>query len=323
MPEPAKFKEIERNRGVDSLKPGPGWIMVPQGKSNIVCLTGAAGYGLPKAVEGKDYVKIDVISEDKYSDAIGRTNALSIGKDDKLLRITGLIQGPGKIVATKGGDKAELKFSVHGKRTFNIAFFFLHDLDGQNVPTSRTRFKKEDADGWLAQLNQVFGAQANIWFDKSKPEKNMPLAIPGLGKEVTPDHAKMLAEHKDAQVATGKTKESKAPIRVFFAGRELRSIDSDHPAGFYHIKSKVILLKDQVDPDPKGYAGYKVVPQSLMLKTLAHEIGHFLNHFGGGGEGHDFYLENGYIGDILNTMDGTNIKISEQRVFDWNPIMKK
>ena len=171
---PAKFKEIERNRGVDSLKPGPGWIMVPQGKSNIVCLTGGAGYGI-KAVEGKNYVKIDVISEDKYSDAIGRTNALSIGKDDKLLRITGMIQGPGRIVATKGGDKAELKFSVLGTRTFSISFFFLHDADGQNPPTSRTRFKKEDATGWVAQLNQVFGPQANIWFNK--PEKNMPLAI--------------------------------------------------------------------------------------------------------------------------------------------------
>ena len=320
MPEPAKFKEIERNRGVDSLRPGPGWIMVPENKSNIVCLTGGAGYGW-KAVEGKDYVKIDVISEDKYSDEIGRVNALSIGKDDKLLRITGLIQGPGKIVATKGGDKAELKFSVHGKRTFNIKFFFLHDLDGQNVPTSRTRFTDKDADGWLAQLNQVFGSQANIWFNK--PEKNMPLAISGLGKEVTPDHAKMLAEHKDTQVATGKTKESKAPIRVFFAGRELRSIDNKHPAGFFHTDAKVILLKDQVDPDPKGYAGYKVVPQSLMLKTLAHEIGHFLNYFRPPGQAHDFYVTNGYVSDILNTMDGTNIKISEQRVLHWNPIMKK
>jgi hypothetical protein len=316
---PAKFKEIERNRGVDSLKPGPGWIMVPQGKSNIVCLTGGAGYGI-KAVEGKNYVKIDVISEDKYSDAIGRTNALSIGKDDKLLRITGMIQGPGRIVATKGDDKAELKFSVLGTRTFSISFFFLHDADGQNPPTSRTRFKDKDATGWLAQLNQVFGSQANIWF---KPEKNMPLAISGLGKEVTPDHAKMLAEHKDTQVATGKTKESKAPIRVFLAGPVLRSMDSDHPAGFYHILSKVILLKDQQDPNPKDYAGYKVVPQSLMLKTLAHEIGHFLNYFGGSGQGHDYYLSNGYVGDILNTMDGTNIKISEQRVSDWNPIVKK
>ena len=33
---PAKFKEIERNRGVDSLKPGPGWIMVPAKASPIL-----------------------------------------------------------------------------------------------------------------------------------------------------------------------------------------------------------------------------------------------------------------------------------------------
>jgi hypothetical protein len=32
-----KFEEIDRNSGVDSLKPGPRWIMVPEGKSNI-CL---------------------------------------------------------------------------------------------------------------------------------------------------------------------------------------------------------------------------------------------------------------------------------------------
>jgi hypothetical protein len=122
---PAKFKEIERNRGVDSLKPGPGWIMVPQGKSNIVCLTGAAGYGLPKAVEGKDYVKIDVISEDKYSDAIGRTNALSIGKDDKLLRITGLIQGPGRSSPPRAATRPNSSFRCMANgRSISHSFSF-------------------------------------------------------------------------------------------------------------------------------------------------------------------------------------------------------
>jgi hypothetical protein len=309
---PAKFEEIDRNRGVDSLRPGPAWIMVPEGKSNIVCLTGGAGY-VVKAVEGKNYVKIDVIGEDKYSDEIGRINALFIGKDDKLLRITGLNRGPGKIVATKGSDKAELEFSVHGIRTFDISFFFLQDLDS---PTPRTMFTQKDATTWVEQLNQVYGSQANVWF---KLDKNKPLPISGVGGEVTPDHAKMLAAHKDAQVATGKTRESKAPIRVFLAGSALRSIDSDHPAGFYHIPTKVILLKDQQDPNPWDYLGSKVIPQSLMLKTLAHEIGHFLNYFQGNGKGHDYYMETGYVGDVLNTMDGTNIKISKQRVLDWNP----
>ena len=91
----AKFEEIERNSGVDSLRPGTEWIMVPKGKSNIVRLTGGAGYGV-KAIAGKDYVSIDEISTDKHADEVGRINAPTIGKDDKLLRITGLRCGRGR-----------------------------------------------------------------------------------------------------------------------------------------------------------------------------------------------------------------------------------
>ena len=306
----AKFEEIERNSGVDSLKPGTEWIMVPKGKSNIVRLIGGAGYSV-KAVEGPDYVRIAEIGKDKHADEVGRVNAPSIGKDDKLLRITGLHRGPGKIAATKGKDKAELKFSVHGDRSFKITFFFLCDLDGQNPPKPRSVFSQKDATGWIEKLNQVYGPQANIWFE---PGKHMPLAIPGLDAVVTADHAQMLAEHKDTQVAAGKTKESKAPIRVFLAGPSLRSSDKSHPAGFYHIASKVILLKDQQEPAPSSEG-----PKSLMLKTLAHEIGHFLTYLQGNGQGHDFFQSTGYLNDILNTMDGSNIKISRQRVLDWNP----
>lgn len=306
----AKFEEIERNSGVDSLKPGAEWIMVPKGKSNIVRLTGGAGYGI-KAVEGTNKVSIAEISKDKHGDEVGRINAPLIGKDDKLLRITGLHQGPGKIAATKGRDTTELKFSVHGDRKFSVSFFFLCDFDGQNRPKPRSAFSEKDATGWIEKLNQVYGPQANIWFE---PGKSMPLAVSGLDAVVTADHAQMLAEHKDTQVAAGKTRESKAPIRVFLAGPSLRSTDKSHPAGFYHIASKVILLKDQQEPAP-GSEG----PKSLMLKTLAHEIGHFLNNLQTRGEGHDLFRKTGYLSDILNTMDGSDIKISRQRVLDWNP----
>jgi hypothetical protein len=308
----ARFEEIAPNSGVDSLRPGAEWIMVPKGKSNFVCLTGGAGYGV-KAVEGKSYVRIAEISEDKHADEIGHINALFIGKDDKLLRITGLQRGPGKIAATKGSDKAELKFSVHGSRTFNISFFFLHDLDAQNRSTPRTAFSQKDAAGWVERLNQVYGPQANIWFELGK---NTPLAVSGLGAVVTSDHAQMLADHKDAQVATGKSKESKAPIRVFLAGPALRSSDTLDPFGFYHIESKVILLQDQQEPNIWDKLGG---PTSLMLKTLAHEIGHFLNHLQGAGQGHKHYEDTGYVSDILNTIDGSDIKISRQRVLDWDP----
>lgn len=306
----ARFEEIERNSGVDSLKPGAEWIMVPKGKSNLVRLTGGAGYGI-KAIEGTNKVSVAEVRKDKHGDEVGRINEPFIGKDDKLLRITGVHQGPGKIAATKGSDKAELKFSVHGSRTFNISFFFLSDIDGQNPPKPRSAFSDKDTTGWVEKLNQVYGPQANIWFELGK---NIPLAISGLDAVVTADHAKMLAEHKDTQVAAGKTKESKAPIRVFLAGPSLRSTDRSHPAGFYHIASKVILLKDQQEPAPSSEG-----PKSLMLKTLAHEIGHFLTYLQGNGQGHDFFRDSGYVSDILNTMDGGNIKISRQRVLDWNP----
>jgi hypothetical protein len=306
----AKFEEVERNRGVDSLKPGLEWIMVPKGGSNIVCLTGGAGYSIAVS-EGKDYVSVAKVAEAKYRDEIGLVNALFIGKDDSLFKVTGKNRGPGKIAAIKGKDKTELKFSVQGSRTFGISFFYLHDLDAQNVATSRTMFSPKDGAGWVSQLNDVYGPQANIWFELGK---NQPLAVSGLGAEVTSDNAQMLANHKEAQVATGKTKESKAPIRVFLAGPKLRSVDSSHPAGFYHIASKVILLKDQKAPNI--WAGEFREP---MLKTLAHEIAHFLNYLQGQGQGHEFYQSSGYLSDILNTMDGSNIKISRQRVLDWNP----
>ena len=308
----AKFEQIERNTGVDSLQPGTEWIMVPKGKSNLICLTGGAKHRV-EAVEGKTYVRIDVIHEDKYADEVGRINALFIGKNDKLLRITGLHRGPGRIVASNGSDKAELKFSVHGPRTFNVSFFFLYDLDGQNRPMPRSAYGPNDAVGWVEMLNTVYGQQANIWF---AVDKNMPLAVSGLPGIVSSDNAQMLANHKDAQVATGKTKESKAPIRVFLAGPTIRSIDNSHPNGFYHVATKVIIMKDQKDPNFwENGDGRK----HLMVKTLAHEIGHFLNYLQGAGQGHDFFLKTGYVSDILNTMDGQNIKISRQRVLDWNP----
>lgn len=307
----ARFEEVDRNSGVDSLKPGTEWIMVPKGGSNIVCLTGGAGYRV-EASESKSYVSVAEVAEDRYRDEIGLINTLFIGKNDKLIKITGKSRGPGKITAAKGRDKAEIKFSVHGSRTFNISFFFLHDLDAQNAATSRTAFSPHDATGWVSRLNDVYGLQANIWFELGK---NRPLAVAGLGAEVSSDHAAMLAGHKETQIAPGNTKESKAPIRVFLAGPKLRSTDKSHPAGFYNIASKIILLKDQ-KKEPNVWAGEFPAP---MLKTLAHEIGHFLNYLQGQGQGHEFYQTSGYLSDILNTMDGNNIKISRQRVLDWNP----
>ena len=53
---------------------------------------------------------------------------------------------------------------------------------------------------------------------------------------------------------------------------------------------------------------------------MAHEIAHLLNyHRKASTPGHDYYKTCGYASDVLNTLDGTDIKIPHQRVLDWNP----
>jgi hypothetical protein len=35
--------------------------------------------------------------------------------------------------------------------------------------------------------------------------------------------------------------------------------------------------------------------------------------------GHEYFKKCGYLSDVLNTMDGNDIKIPHQRVLGWNP----
>ncbi len=109
-------------------------------------------------------------------------------------------------------------------------------------------------------------------------------------------------------------KTSGALINVFLAGSRIRTLDDgDHPNGFFHITRNLIVVRDRFVTD--SWAGQS----APMLATIAHEIGHFMNYKRGAGEGHDFYAKCGYQSDILNTLDGKDIKIPRQRVLDWNP----
>ena len=104
-----------------------------------------------------------------------------------------------------------------------------------------------------------------------------------------------------------------ADIKIFFAGAKIKAQDNQHTShinGFYHVEQKIIIMKDRSAESGK--------PGNPMLQTMAHEIGHWLNYNHGPGQGHNFYQDVGYTSDILNTMDGNDIKIPRQRVLDWN-----
>jgi hypothetical protein len=298
----ARFEEVVRNRGVDSALPGHEWMMVPHKGDNLISLADGDGYVV--AEPGRGRLTIREVTKEYMAEVRQALGPLSVllPPNTRVFRVGGRATGETTLVATKGSQRAALTVSVHPKRLYKIAFYFLQDRGAAGAATQRTAFSPTAARGWVASLNEVFGPQANIWFELGRSEY-LPLA--GLGAAVgSPSDLAALAATRAA---------SGAPITVFVAGPRIVSVDRSEPLGFYDQPSKVIVVQDQFVADP--WAG-RTAP---MLKTIAHEIGHYLNDVRGGGQGHDFFRGSGYNADILNTLDGGDIKIPHQRVLDWNP----
>ena len=294
-----RFEEVMPRRGVDSVQLGQEWMMIPVGGNNLVRLTQSSGF-VVKAVSKKLRLEVKEVLVKEWPIILGKIGTFFANPADRLFRVTGKNPGPAKLSAKKGTLETILEVSVHKKLTFTVAFFFLQDQDSQGKVQPRTAFTPADADKWISSLNDVFGPQANIWFKKVKADW---LPVQSLGAEVSVDHAEMLAQKKEPD----------AKINIFLAGPRIRSSDSNHANGFYHISHNLIILKDQFVVDHWGQGA------SPMLSTMAHEIGHLLNYTRGVGEGHDFFRKCGYNSDILNTVSGIDIKIPHQRVLDWNP----
>lgn len=296
----ARFEEVDRNRGVDSEPPGREWMIVPKSGENLVRLTDGGGF----RVSGGSRLGVKEVVAKDWPLLLGKFGAFiaSIAwKDSRLFSVTGIHPGLATLSAKKGTLKTTLNVSVHNKLTLTVAFFFLQDQDSKGNVQPRTAFTLAVADEWINGLNNVFGPQANIWF---KMVKAAWLPVPNLSAEVSDRDAESLA----------KNKQSNAKINIFLAGqRIINSTDKTHPHGFYHHNHKLIIVQDQFVTDPWSQ------PASPMLSTIAHEIGHLMNYARGVGTGHDFYQESGYNSDILNAIDGNDIKIPHQRVLDWNP----
>lgn len=300
----ARFEEVGPNQGVDSIKPGVEWMMVPLGGTNLVCLSDGAGYSAPAESPGRSKLKdiTEMPSKAVWGTGVWGGAGFFLRPNSRFFRVRGRAGGETALEAKKGTLKVQLAISVHPKRSFKIAFFFLQDKDAAGKVKGRTAFTPSDADIWIRGLNEVFGPQANIWFEKAKSDF-LPLENLSYFVGSDQDLAKM-ADRKQQGADT---------INIFIAGSKIETPERDYPLGFYHVATKLIVVKDQVLVDP--WAGNP----APMLKTIAHEIAHFLNYARSAGQGHDYYLTSGYNSDILNTVDGGDIKISRQRVLDWNP----
>jgi len=292
----AKFDELAANSGVDTLKEHDAWVIVPEGGANQVFLREGVGYAHKVKSDGGLVQLKDVPPPPHSRDPRNMVASASRGKNDRLLKFTSQKKGMGRVLMTKGNYAVSIGFSVHPKKTHTISFFFLQDQVGTGVKY-RTKFSKSNAADWVKDLNGVYGPQANIWFEVGKAD---PLPLVGLSQVISVADAPALERKKDG-----------ALINIFLAGTQIKGNESDFPNGFFAIKEKLIVVKDQ---DPTGRNS------KPMLKTMAHEVAHLLNyHRSAATAGHQYYEKCGYLSDVLNTLDGADIKIPHQRVLDWNP----
>ena len=149
----------------------------------------------------------------------------------------------------------------------DVGFKFLHHLDGAGVMSPATGKEPKQVDDWIADLNWILGAQANIWFEKSDfdPVKvNQVLAKP-VGDAVLRNY---LVKERDEM----------ADVTVYLVGKWKGKAGGD-PAGTYFPDLNVIA----VDDNP----AIPMVPGSDQFTiVLAHELVHYMLHQRGYGSFH-------------------------------------
>ena len=149
-------------------------------------------------------------------------NAMSLRMVDELLEVLARAEADGGVRAIvlrgAGGTAAGTSWLQAGAvrqqvdvtrpLVSDVSFKFLHHLDEDGVMVPATRKDPVQVDDWIADLNWVLGAQANVWFEKVN-------AVPVKVNEVLgrPVGDKALREHLAKEI------DGLADVTVFLVGK--------------------------------------------------------------------------------------------------------
>ena len=235
-----KFQELFPNRGVDNRPSGKDWMMVPEGADNYVRLVDGAGFNVQPAKPRHHITVNEVKSSDRV--LILKDLTATIDKEHRIFRVHGESAGPATVIAEKGANSTKIEVSVKKSKSYSVAFFFLQDLDAKGAARTRSIFTAADTDTWIKGLNDVFGPQANLGFQKVKEKDGVsPLPIAQLPEAVGPNQAKTLHDEGIKLIKA-------ANINIFLAGPKITAQDQQHAShinGFYHVEQKIIIMKDR------------------------------------------------------------------------------
>jgi hypothetical protein len=168
----AGFRELWPLGGVGPWA-GFTFMMLPKGRANAVVLEGASLRELD--YDRNKFVLTEVtngnrlkVEKDVHEAVASRLkDALGALKKDSRLLVVRKNRGTEDHISIGKGGAVKLQVGTYPPRSYSLAFKFMqHDKS-----TRPSKWKPEDAAGWLANLNAIFGAQANITFEMAeKPD---------------------------------------------------------------------------------------------------------------------------------------------------------
>ena len=255
-------------------------LMIPSQMPSLVMVRNAAGHPV-RSDPGLVITRIDkdgvAAALDKYLSGIGVTGphrkALAgelwaaitreMGAGGVLLSVSAKKRGTSWLYA----GKVKQQVAVTDPLVSDVTFRFLHHLDAAGKLGPATDKKPSDVEGWIADLDWILGAQANVWFEKAKAEAvkvNHVLGKP-VGDAALRNH---LAPEKDGM----------ADVTVFLVGKWKGKTGGD-PAGTFFPDLNVIAVDDKpAIPMVPGKDPFTIV--------LAHELVHYVLHYRGYGSFH-------------------------------------
>lgn len=287
------FKEVWQDSGVDigHAPAHPNAIMVPSDGANLLLLEGAGaqlkikpdshytfkelGAGNKSAIKTalREVPELTMRSkaEDATSlfrllpwigDALGDGLAASFpayrldeamqrakSSGARLLLLEGRRRGFTKLEIQSGNEQASILVWVRDIKSVPVHFHFVEDIGPNGKPRQRSKWSAPAAAGWIARLNDIYTPQANITF-KLESAFSYPV------KQTLPDLIGIADWPKLGTRSAGA-----GQAHIYLVGN-WRSNDSD-PLGAMIKATREIVVDDQNMPDE-------------LVKTLAHELGHFL-----------------------------------------------
>jgi hypothetical protein len=307
---PPSFSRVWKEIGVEKW----AWdtrsiLMIPSQRPSLVMLRNATGHPW-RSDRGLVITRIDKngvsAALDKYLSGIGVTGQHRKALAGELWAAIMLELGAGGVLLSVSAEKPGTSWLYAGKVKQQVAvtvplvsdvtFKFLHHLDADGNLFCPTDKKPSDVDDWIADLNWILGAQANVWFEKAKAEPvkvNRVLGQP-VGDAVLRND---LAPEKDGT----------ADVTVFLVGKWKGKTGGD-PAGSFLPDLNVIAVDDKpAIPMVPGNDPFTVV--------LAHELVHYVLHYRGYGS---FHVHDQHA--LLNDLVESSVIVPD---LQWKMLNKK